>query len=83
MNELTGGGELWTAMVANAPHPNAAKLFLNFALSEAGQLAACKNLCSSVVNTPGTYPFPPQYASPPIGEANTKRAELLSLVGLQ
>lgn len=82
MKEPTIGGEGWTAIAANSPHPNAAKLFLNFALSQAGQSVTCKDICASVTNAPGAIPLPAQYESPPIADAVAMRAELLGLLGL-
>lgn len=79
----TTSAEEWMAMVKNSPHPAAAKLFLNFALSPYGQLAMCKDLCTSVLNVPGTIPFPAKYISPPITEAVADRAHLLALLGLK
>jgi iron(III) transport system substrate-binding protein len=79
----TVGAEEWTALVKGAPHPNAAKLFFNFALSVPGQIAACKSLCSSVLVAPGTINLPKQYQSPPIDQAISNRARLLGLMGLK
>jgi ABC-type Fe3+ transport system substrate-binding protein len=82
MHEPTIGGEGWTTIAANCPHPNAAKLFLNYALSQTGQSVTCKSICASVTDAPGAIPLPTKYESPPIAEALTKRSELLGLLGL-
>ncbi len=82
-DEPTIGAEEWTGIVKGSPHPNAAKLFFNFALSVPGQIAACKELCSSVLIAPGTIRLPKQYESPPIDTAIANRSKLLGLMGLQ
>jgi iron(III) transport system substrate-binding protein len=77
------GSEQWIGLVKNGPHPNAGKLFFNFALSQDGQLATCKDLCSSVLNPTGTLPFPATYVSPDLDAAVARKAALLGLLGLQ
>jgi iron(III) transport system substrate-binding protein len=77
------GSEQWIGLVNGAPHPNAAALFVNFALSTAGQTATCKDLCSSVLNPPGTLQFPATYASPDLKGAVDRKDELLGLLKLQ
>jgi ABC-type Fe3+ transport system substrate-binding protein len=78
------GSEQYMVIAKGSPHPNAARLFFNFALSQAGQIAYCKSVCSSVANpTPeGTLSLPKGYKSPPIDAAVANRAKTLSLVGL-
>lgn len=79
----TTAAEEWMAMVAHSPHPNAAKLFFNWALSSEGQQTECgKMLCTSVLNVPGSIPFPSDYSSPPVNEATADRAHILGLLGL-
>lgn len=41
MTDAPGGGVECTAIPANAPHPNAAKLFLNWRMTPEGQAAGC------------------------------------------
>ena len=76
------GSEQWIGLVKGAPHPNAAALFFNFVMSAAGQSATCKDLCSSVINAPGTVPFPSTYASPDLPGATARKGELLGLLGI-
>jgi ABC-type Fe3+ transport system substrate-binding protein len=76
------GSEQWAAQVKGSPHPNAAALFLNFSLSEAGQIATCKDQCASVINAAGTVAFPPSYKSPETNVPDAEKAELIALIGL-
>lgn len=76
------GSEQWVAQVLDSPHPNAAALFLNFSLSEAGQIATCVDQCASVISAPGTVPFPPTYKSPNPNVSDAEKAELIALIGL-
>jgi len=80
-NEPTIGSEQYTALVHNAPHPNAAKLFMNFALSMAGGTAMCKNVCGSVLHAPGSILLPTGYTSPQITQAVANQTSLLGLLG--
>jgi iron(III) transport system substrate-binding protein len=79
----TTGTEQWMGMVRNAPHPNAAQLFVNYALSPEGQTAECTNLCTSVLSAPGAIPLPVGYVSPPLEAADAQKADLLALLGIQ
>jgi iron(III) transport system substrate-binding protein len=77
------GSEQWIGLVKGSPHPAAAALFFNFVLSQAGQTATCKDLCSSVINAPGTVPFPDTYASPDLPGAVARKDELLGLLNIK
>jgi iron(III) transport system substrate-binding protein len=75
--------EEYMFMVAGGPHPNAAALFLNYSLSDAGQYAQCAGVCSSVLNVPGTVPVSNyQPMGPQIDAATAAQAQVLSLLGL-
>jgi ABC-type Fe3+ transport system substrate-binding protein len=78
----TTGAEEWFALPKNAPHPNAALLFFNYAMSVAGQFATCNALCQSVRHTKGTLPFPKDYESPPINPAVQNKKKILGLLNL-
>ncbi len=77
-----GGSEQWVGQIKGSPHPNAAELFLNYALSPAGQTATCKDQCASVINAPGTIPLPSDYKSPNLHFTDSEKASLIALIGL-
>jgi iron(III) transport system substrate-binding protein len=77
-----GGAEEWAGIAKGSPHPNAAKLFLNFQLTQQGQAAECKALCSSVIQAPGTVAFPSDYQSPNLTAAQGMKSKLLSYMNL-
>jgi ABC-type Fe3+ transport system substrate-binding protein len=72
------------AIAKDSPHPATAKLFLNFALSQAGQVAFCKDVCSSVLKpTPaGTLELPEGYKSPQVSNVVANRAKTMGALGL-
>jgi iron(III) transport system substrate-binding protein len=77
------GVEQYLMLVNNAPHPNAAQLFMNYSLSGQGQSQICgSQLCTSVINAPGTAALPSDYAHPPIDQAVQDEAEIVSLLGI-
>jgi iron(III) transport system substrate-binding protein len=81
----TTGAEMWFGMIKDSPHPNAALLFFNYALSTAGQLATCgapQRLCQSVRGVKGSLPFPKEYVAPPINAAVKNRSTILRLLNL-
>jgi iron(III) transport system substrate-binding protein len=79
----TTGVETMSAVTAGAPHPNAAKLVLNYMLTPEGQAVLNADSTSPLPNIPGTRPLPAQYVSPPIAEAAAQADQLVSLLGLQ
>lgn len=82
---LTTGAEMWFAAIKGSPHPNAALLFLNYALSPAGQNGTCGRpgrLCQSVRKVPGSLAFPSGYVSPPINKAVKNRNAILQALNL-
>jgi iron(III) transport system substrate-binding protein len=77
------GVEQYLMLVKDAPHPNAAQLFMNYSLSAQGQSQICgSQLCTSMLNAPGTAALPRDYAHPPIDEAVSDEAEIVSLLGI-
>jgi ABC-type Fe3+ transport system substrate-binding protein len=48
----------FAAVAAKAPHPNAARLLLNYALTPEGQALINKDTSSPLGTFPGTYPLP-------------------------
>jgi iron(III) transport system substrate-binding protein len=79
----TTSNEEYMFVLRNSPHPKSAELFLNYALSPAGQYAQCSDLCSSVLNTPGLIPSPNyKPLKPLILEAIQHQSQVLSAMGL-
>ncbi|MGH3757008.1 ABC transporter substrate-binding protein [Actinophytocola sp.] len=52
------GTERTAGVVTNAPHPNAARLLLNWLMTPDGQAAAAEGVASALDNVPGTEPMP-------------------------
>ena len=68
---------------AEAPHPNAAKLLMNYLLSPEGQEAAnSPDRVSPVEGTPNTAQLPDGYAEVDLKEADGQKEELFGLLGL-
>ena len=81
--DLTVGNELQAAVSAKAPHPNGARLLINFLLSPQGQAVINKDVASSVLpNIPGAVPLPKDYRSPNLAEVTANHAKLLGLIGI-
>lgn len=80
----TTGLEEYMFILKGSPNPNTAKLFLNYALSLAGQNAQCENLCSSVLpNVPGVIASPGYKSAVPLfKEALANKDAVLSAMGL-
>jgi iron(III) transport system substrate-binding protein len=77
------GVEQFMSLVANAPHPNAAQLFMNYTLSVEGQAQMCGNkVCSSALRAPGTEALPANYASPPLAASAQNKDKIVDLLGL-
>jgi iron(III) transport system substrate-binding protein len=77
----TTGANSQAALVAKAPHPNVAKLLLNFFMSPQGQGILNKDAWSPVPGTPGTRPQ--IQTSPPLtAQAVAQQDEIISLLGL-
>jgi ABC-type Fe3+ transport system substrate-binding protein len=52
------GTERTAGVVANAPHPNAARVFMNWLMTPEGQAVAAKGVASALKDVPGTEPMP-------------------------
>ncbi|TDO48704.1 iron(III) transport system substrate-binding protein [Kribbella sp. VKM Ac-2527] len=79
----TTGVEQFAAVSSAAPHPNAARLFLNFLLTEEAQKILNKGTGSSPLgNLEGTVPLPDGYVSPDVEAALAAKAEIVSGLGL-
>ena len=58
-----GGAEIWTVVTSKAPHPNAARLLLNWMMSPDGQQAQNGDMKGTSVlpSIPGAVPMPQYY----------------------
>jgi len=80
-------GESYTGVVspaavsAKAPNPNAARLFVGFMMSEAGQKILNTETVSPV-NTPGTAPLQPGFVMPDLASAEANQKKIIELLGL-
>lgn len=87
MPEFTTGSEQHAALSSDAPHPNAAKLFLNFLLTTDGQSAFVGGGGASLLpNVPGTMELPSEYQPARVQIAaltDEQRSEIARLLGLQ
>jgi iron(III) transport system substrate-binding protein len=82
--DLTTGSENFTAVSTKTSSPQAARLLMNFLLTEEGQADFNGSGGSSVLGAVGdTIPLPAGYVAPPQTEANAQRAELLALLGIK
>jgi iron(III) transport system substrate-binding protein len=80
----TTGIEQFMGVAANSPHPNAAKLYLNYMLTIEGQEAMNKELAHSVLpGVKGGLALPASYVSPDINGANAQSTQMFSLLGLK
>lgn len=81
--EPSTGVEQLLGVSGKAPHPNAARLFMNFLMTPAGQTALLKDLgASGLRGVPDVLDLPNSYQSPKIREAEAQRDQLLRLVGI-
>lgn len=79
----TTGVEQYAGVSTLSPHPNAARLFLNYLLTEEAQQIINRNVGSSPLgDLEGTVPLPAGYESPQVAEAVGKKAEILAALGL-
>jgi iron(III) transport system substrate-binding protein len=79
----TTGVEQFAAVSTAAPHPNAARLLLNYLLTEEAQKILNKGTGSSPLgNLEGTVPLPKGYVSPDVVAALAAKAEIVSALGL-
>jgi iron(III) transport system substrate-binding protein len=81
--DLTIGNENWGAVSAAAPHPNGARLLLNFLMSPQGQAAVNKDVSASVLpNIPNTVALPKEYRDADYAAATANQSKLLDLYGV-
>ena len=79
----TTGVEQYAAVSSRAPQPNAARLFLNYLLSEEAQTVLNKDTGSSPLgDLEGTVPLPEGYESVDIATAVAAKDEILAQLGL-
>ncbi len=79
----TTGVEQFTAVMERAPHPNAARLLMDFLISEEGQkIMNAKTGSSPRGNLEGTLPLPEGYVQTNFERADERQDELLELLGL-
>jgi iron(III) transport system substrate-binding protein len=79
----TTGVEQFAAVSSSAPHANAARLFLDYLLTEEAQKILNKGTGSSPLgNLEGTVPLPKGYVSPDIDAAVAAKAQIVSGLGL-
>lgn len=69
------------AMSAHAPHPNAARLFLSFLMSAAGQ-KILNVVAASPVNAPGAPPLPKGFVKPDFASTAANRDKIARLLGM-
>ena len=82
--DFTTGIEGPGAVVAKAPHPNAARLLFNYLLTPEGQHAQnAETGASSVLpNIPDTPPLPKNYTSLNLAEVKAASGQILELLGI-
>ncbi len=79
----TTGVEQYAAVSSKAPDPNAARLFMNYLLTEDAQQVLNKDTGSSPLgDLPGTLPLPDGYESVDFGAAVEGKDEVLAQLGL-
>ena len=73
------------AMMAKAPHPNLARVFLSWVVTEEGQKVVCGGNSASVILTDyeGCPKPAPRFQSADLPIPEDRKAELLRLLGLQ
>jgi iron(III) transport system substrate-binding protein len=78
----TTGVEQFAGVLDDAPHPNAALVFIDYLLSEDGQTILNKDVGSSPLgDLEGTLPLPEGYEPPDINGAREEQDQLLALIG--
>lgn len=78
----TTGVAQYTAVAEGSPHPNAALLFVDYLMSEEGQIAINEGFAFSPLGElEGTLPRPDGYVTPDLGAALEERDHLNQLIG--
>ncbi|MFC9835176.1 ABC transporter substrate-binding protein [Rhodococcus sp. NPDC127530] len=81
--EPTVGIEGYVAASADGPHPNAAKLFVNYLLTRAGQEVLNRGYAASPLpDIPDSVPMPEGYTRADTASAIADKSRLLGLIGL-
>lgn len=79
----TVGVEQYAAAIADGPHPHAAKIFMNYLMSRAGQELFNRGYAASPLKgIPGSLPLPSDYRRADAQGALAAKAGLLKAVGL-
>jgi iron(III) transport system substrate-binding protein len=78
------GSEIYTGIAAKAPHPNAARLFLDYILTAEGQtawtgFAGYKSVLKGIA---GESELPPKYSAPNFALAESHKAQIYSIFGV-
>ena len=80
----TIGDEQSAAISAKAPHPNAARLLMNYLLDREAQTILTQDGYSSAIpDLPGAPPLSANYQAPKIREATADEKRLLELIGIR
>jgi iron(III) transport system substrate-binding protein len=80
--EQTTGSQIVAGVATKAPHPNAARLLLNFMLTMDGQRVINQGTTAILPGVPGATPLPPQYVAPDLGKASSTSDQILSLLAI-
>jgi iron(III) transport system substrate-binding protein len=80
--EQTTGSQIVAGVATKAPHPNAARLLLNFMLTMDGQRVLNQGTTAILPGVPGATPLPPQYVAPDLGKASSTSDQILSLLAI-
>ncbi len=75
------GAETPAFLSTDAPHPNAAKLLINFMMSPDGQ-KILNQVASSPNGTPGTPAVPANYQRPDLASAAADKDQIIQLLGM-
>ena len=78
----TIGAYTYAAAAANAPHPNSARLLMNFLAKRDTQKLINKQASSPIPNLEGTIPGPTDIRQPDVVEAARQDKEISALLGL-
>lgn len=78
------GSEFYVGVSTKAPHPEAARLFLNFLLTKEGQEPLNRRAgASPLQGVPDSLALPSQYYAAPVDAALDSKDQLLALLGIR
>jgi iron(III) transport system substrate-binding protein len=80
--EPSTGAEVVAGVSPKAPNPNAARLLMNYMMSQEGQILLNGNGSSMLGSLPGVQPLPRNYSSPKTKQAQEQQAEMVRLLGV-